>query len=89
MSAIETLEKGVIYVRKRSNLCSKLTTKTPERHQWRYSTVFIINFEHISSLFLVFLLLTLNKHLLAGKVRNNHMQLSVLLLTDKVPSKVF
>ena len=41
---------------------SKLTTKTPERRhyrQWHRSGVFIINLEHISHLFLVFLLLTL------------------------------
>ena len=40
-------------------ICSKLTTKTPERH----SGVFIVNFEHISRLVLVFLLLTLNMYL--------------------------
>ena len=39
---------------------SKLTIKTPERRQWRRSGVFIVNFEHISHLALVFLLLTLN-----------------------------
>ena len=38
--------------------CSKLTIKTSER---RLSSVFIITFEHISHLFLVSLLLTLNK----------------------------
>ena len=32
----------------------------------RRSGVFIVNFEHISHLFLVFLLLTLNKQMLAG-----------------------
>ena len=39
----------------------KLTIKTPDRLHWCRSGVFIINFEHISHLFLVFLLLTLNK----------------------------
>ena len=40
---------------------SKLTTtKTPEWYQWRHSGVFIVNFEHISHLALVFLLLTLS-----------------------------
>ena len=39
---------------------SKLTIKTPERRQWRRSGVFIVNFEHISQLVLVFLLLTLS-----------------------------
>ena len=40
-------------------ICSKLTIKTPERRQWRRSGVFI-NFEYISQLVPVFLLLTLN-----------------------------
>ena len=34
----------------------KLTIKTPEGRQWRRSGVFIVNFEHISRLVLVFLL---------------------------------
>ena len=41
-------------------ICSKLTIKTTERGQWRRSVVFIVNFEQISPIFLVFLLLTLN-----------------------------
>ena len=47
--------------RKRCEICSKLTMKTPERHwrHWRCSGVFIVNFEHISHLFLLLLLLTL------------------------------
>ena len=39
----------------------KLTIKTPERSQRRHSGVFIVNFDHISHLFLVLVLLTLNK----------------------------
>ena len=39
----------------------KVNIKPPERRQWRRSGVFIIKFEHISHLVLVFLLLTLNK----------------------------
>ena len=35
-------------------LCSKLTTKTPERNQRRRSGVYIVNFELISQVFLVF-----------------------------------
>ena len=50
---IERLEQGVNYVQ-------KLTIKTPERHHWRCSGVFIVNFEYISYLVLAFLLLTLN-----------------------------
>ena len=41
-------------------ICSKLTIKIPERRQRRRSSIFIVNFEHISHLVLVFLLLTLN-----------------------------
>ena len=51
----------------RCEICSKLTIKTPERRQWwrrsgvfkwwLRSCVFIVSFEHISHLFLVFLLL--------------------------------
>ena len=55
--------------RKRSEVCSKLTIKTLERQQWRRSGVFIVNFEHISHLFLVFLLLALNKEMLPGFVK--------------------
>ena len=46
--------------RKRCEICSELTIKTHERRQWRCSVVFIVNFEHIWFLFLMFLL-TLNK----------------------------
>ena len=58
--------KATIYLfqvntRKRCKICSKLSIKTSERRHYRRSGVFIINFEHISYLFLVFLLLTLNK----------------------------
>ena len=41
-------------------MCSKLTIKVPERRR-RPSGVFIVNSEHILRLFLVYLLLTLNK----------------------------
>ena len=46
--------------RKRCEIGSKLTTKIPEGRHWRRSGIFIVNFEHISHLALVFLLLTLN-----------------------------
>ena len=39
----------------------KVKNTAPERCQWRRSDVFIVNFEHISLLFLMFLLLTLNR----------------------------
>ena len=50
----------------RCEICSKLTIKTRERCHWRRSGVLIVNFEHISLLVLVFLLLTLNIKLPAG-----------------------
>ena len=41
--------------RARSEICSKLAIKTPERrHQHRFG-VFVVNFEHFSHLALVFL----------------------------------
>ena len=52
--------------RTRCEICSKLTIKTSVRRHWcrsrvwRSSGVFIVNFEHISQLVLVILLLTLN-----------------------------
>ena len=42
-------------------ICSLSTIKTPERRQVYRSGVFIVNFEHILHLVLVFLLLTLNR----------------------------
>ena len=42
-------------------ICSKLTLKIPEQCHWRRSDIFIANFEHISHLVLVFLLLTLSR----------------------------
>ena len=47
----------------RCQICSKLTIKTPKGRQWRRSSVFMVSFEHVSQLALVFLLLTLNKYL--------------------------
>ena len=46
--------------------CSKLTMKTPERRQWRRSGVFIFNFEYILHIFLMLLLMNLNKYISAG-----------------------
>ena len=37
--------------RKRREICSKLTIKTPKQRQWRRSGVFIANFEHILHFF--------------------------------------
>ena len=46
---------------KKCEVCSKFTIKTPEQRHWHRSGVFIVNFEYILHLFLVFLLLALNK----------------------------
>ena len=47
-------------------ICLKLTIKAPGKRHWRYSSIFVVNFEFISLLVLVFLLLTLNMSLLTG-----------------------
>ena len=52
--------------RTRCETCSNVTIKTPEQRHWRCSGVFIVNFEHTSYIFLVLLLLTLNKELTTG-----------------------
>ena len=46
-----------------SGTSSKLTIRKPERRRWRRCSVFIVNFEHISHIALVFLLLTFNKQI--------------------------
>ena len=52
--------------RKWCEICPKLTIKTPEQRQTsEVSGMFIVNFETISYNFLVFLLLTLNKYMMA------------------------
>ena len=59
--------------RKRCEICSKLTIKTPEQRQWRRCGVFIVNFKLISHLVLAFLLWTLNMQFPAwNKCCNNN-----------------
>ena len=53
--AVQSFNKSI--TKTRCEICSKLTIKTPERHQWRRFGVFIVNIEHISLLVLLFLLL--------------------------------
>ena len=55
--------------RKRREVCSKLTIKTSEQC-WRLSGVFIVSFGNISHLFLLFLVLTLDRYMLAGISEN-------------------
>ena len=52
--------------RKRKEICSKLTIKQTRTMSRRRFGVFVVNFEHISHLFLVFLLLALSMYLFAG-----------------------
>ena len=52
--------------RTRCKICSKLTIKTPEQRHWFCSGVFIVNFEQIPHLVLLFLLLTLSRKMSAG-----------------------
>ena len=48
-----------------------INNKDTIRRHWRLSAVFVVNFERISHLFLVFLLLTLKKYLLTGYRNRN------------------
>ena len=48
--------------RTKFEICSKLTIKSPERRHLHRSGVFIVNFEHIPYLVLVFLLFILNMY---------------------------
>ena len=58
----------------------KVLSKFKSSH-WRRSGVFIVNFEHVSHLFLVFLLLTFNKKMLAGLRFTSHVQCHRLIFT--------
>ena len=46
---------------KKKRVCPKLAINTPVRRHWRRYFVFMVNFKHISYLFVLFLLLTLSK----------------------------
>ena len=47
--------------KKRCEMYLKLTIKTSKRRYWRCYAVYIVNFGHVSHVFLLFLLLSLNK----------------------------
>ena len=47
--------------KERCEIVSKLTIKTPKWRHWRHCGVFMVNFQPISHLFLVLLLLTLRR----------------------------
>ena len=51
----------LIFPYKVNNRNTKKGVKYVQRRQWRRSGIFIVNFEDMAYIFLVFLLLTLNK----------------------------
>ena len=57
---------------KMCGICLKLTIKTPEQCQWHRSGVFIINFQHISHIDLVFSMLNLDWCIPTGNKFNWH-----------------
>ena len=57
--------------RKSCKICSKSTKKIPDWHRWRRSGVVIVNFEYISHLVLVFLLLPLTRNCRLGKISDS------------------
>ena len=54
-ATIHLLKVNKRNTRARCEICLKLTIKTPWRRHWRRAGVFIVNFEHISDLVIVFL----------------------------------
>ena len=68
-------------------ICSKLITTTPERREWCRCDIFIVSFEQISHIFLLFLLFTLNKSkqqerpnvCLQNKIASSHTSTSLLI----------
>ena len=66
--------------RTRWEICWNLTIKTQERCQWCRSGVFIVNFEHISNLVLMILLLTLNMQMPTGKALDICTKVRILCL---------
>ena len=74
--------------RKRCEIYLKLTIKTSQQCHWHRSGVFIVNFEHISYLFLVFLFLTFNMYLFAGIIIK-HPRINFFPYKLKVGNQVF
>ena len=54
-------------IKRKFEICSKLTTKTSDRQHWRCFSIFTVSFKQISNLALVFLLLTLSRKKPASK----------------------
>ena len=66
--------------RNECELRPKLTIKKHKGRCWCRSVVFIVNFGHISQLFLIFLLLTLKRYLFAGGANWNSIFLYILVV---------
>ena len=60
-----------IYTKIRCGICSKLTMNSKERCQWHHPDAFIDNYEHVSPLILMFLLLTMGMYLFARRDEYN------------------
>ena len=73
---------------KRREICLNVTIKTPEWRQWRRSGVFVVTFKHISDLFVVFLLLTLNIQMLTEWVHDQMILAIEKLYKRTVPSQL-
>ena len=59
--------------RTRCEICSKLTIKIPERHQWHRSSILIVNFEHVSHLALFFVVVNFEQVNAACNRHNNRL----------------
>ena len=68
--------------RKRCEICSKVTTKTPKRSHRHRSSVFIFNVQHFLHHSLVFLLFTVSMYLFSGLIE-------VKISTDDWKTKIF
>ena len=55
-------------------ICSKSTLKTPELRHWRRFGVFIVNFEQISRVVLMFPYVDLEKEIPAGSIQAVNVQ---------------
>ena len=71
LASIYLLKVNNENTRTKSEICPKLTIKTPERLQLRRSGVPIANFEQISHFLWIFPLLTLNKYMPTWKGQPN------------------
>ena len=62
-------------------ICSNLTVKTAEWRHWRRSGAFIVTFEHILHIVLVFPSLTLNKQMPGGFINFEHNKQNIQYIT--------